>query len=125
MLARGVLVAYVVPAGHFTADDLRGHLERMLPCNLIPATFVAVSHLTADFAPEQVASGVAAYNSLEAAGDAVARVVASGLLPGAMEIMDRLARYRYAPLANDLTEPYGFCLATRVRFGGARDLRIV
>jgi glycolate oxidase len=34
---------------------------------------------------------LAAYDSLEAAGDAVSRVVASGLLPGAMEIMDRLA----------------------------------
>ncbi|MCL6569340.1 MAG: FAD-binding oxidoreductase, partial [Meiothermus silvanus] len=34
---------------------------------------------------------LAAYDSLEKAGDAVAAVVASGLLPGAMEIMDQLA----------------------------------
>jgi glycolate oxidase len=34
---------------------------------------------------------LAAYRSLQAAGDAVAQVVASGLLPGALEIMDRLA----------------------------------
>ncbi|MEM7385474.1 MAG: FAD-linked oxidase C-terminal domain-containing protein [Verrucomicrobiota bacterium] len=34
---------------------------------------------------------LASYDSLERAGDAVAEVVASGLLPGAMEIMDRLA----------------------------------
>jgi glycolate oxidase len=34
---------------------------------------------------------LAAYASLGAAGDAVSRVVASGLLPGAMEIMDNLA----------------------------------
>ena len=34
---------------------------------------------------------LAAYDSLEKAGDAVSGVVASGLLPGAMEIMDRLA----------------------------------
>jgi glycolate oxidase len=34
---------------------------------------------------------LAAYTSLQAAGDAVAQVVASGLLPGAMEIMDNLA----------------------------------
>ncbi len=34
---------------------------------------------------------LAAYDSLEKAGDAVAQVVASGLLPGAMEIMDALA----------------------------------
>ena len=33
----------------------------------------------------------AAYDSLEKAGDAVALIVASGLLPGALEIMDRLA----------------------------------
>jgi len=34
---------------------------------------------------------LAGYRSLEAAGDAVSAVVSSGLLPGAMEIMDRLA----------------------------------
>jgi glycolate oxidase len=34
---------------------------------------------------------LAAYGSLEAAGKAVGRVIASGLLPAAMEIMDRLA----------------------------------
>jgi len=34
---------------------------------------------------------LAAYHSLEAAGDVVAQVVASGLLPGAIEIMDNLA----------------------------------
>jgi glycolate oxidase len=34
---------------------------------------------------------LAAYRSLEAAGDAVSRVVSSGLLPGAMEIMDSLS----------------------------------
>ena len=33
----------------------------------------------------------AAYHSLEEAGNAVAMIVAAGLLPGAMEIMDRLA----------------------------------
>ena len=41
--------------------------------------------------PERYETVLAAYHSLEAAGDAVASVVASGLLPGAMEIMDRLA----------------------------------
>jgi glycolate oxidase len=41
--------------------------------------------------PEKFETVLAAYPSLEAAGDAVAQVVASGLLPGAMEIMDRLA----------------------------------
>jgi glycolate oxidase len=41
--------------------------------------------------PERYRTVMAAYHSLEQAGDAVSRVVAAGLLPGAMEIMDRLA----------------------------------
>ncbi|MCC6192310.1 MAG: FAD-binding protein [Anaerolineales bacterium] len=41
--------------------------------------------------PEKFETVLAAYHSLAAAGEAVAQVVASGLLPGAMEIMDRLA----------------------------------
>jgi len=41
--------------------------------------------------PEMYRTVLASYSSLGAAGDAVASVVASGLLPGAMEIMDRLA----------------------------------
>ncbi len=41
--------------------------------------------------PESYRTVLASYSSLGAAGDAVADVVASGLLPGAMEIMDRLA----------------------------------
>ncbi len=41
--------------------------------------------------PERFRTVLAAYHSLELAGEAVASVVASGLLPGAMEIMDRLA----------------------------------
>src|SRR4051794_38883442 len=41
--------------------------------------------------PERYRTVLASYNSLQAAGDAVTAVVASGLLPGAMEIMDRLA----------------------------------
>jgi len=41
--------------------------------------------------PEVYRTLLAAYQSLEAAGDAVAQVVAAGVLPGAIEIMDRLA----------------------------------
>lgn len=41
--------------------------------------------------PERYRTVMAAYNDLGKAGDAVAQVVASGLLPGAMEIMDKLA----------------------------------
>jgi len=41
--------------------------------------------------PELYCTVLAAYDDLGRAGDAVSMVVASGLLPGAMEIMDRLA----------------------------------
>ncbi len=41
--------------------------------------------------PERYRTILAAYDSLSKAGDAVTAVVASGLLPGAIEIMDRLA----------------------------------
>lgn len=41
--------------------------------------------------PETYYTLQAAYDSLAKAGDAVSLIVASGLLPGAMEIMDRLA----------------------------------
>lgn len=41
--------------------------------------------------PEVYHTVQAAYDSLEKAGDAVSLVVASGLLPGAMEIMDRIS----------------------------------
>ena len=41
--------------------------------------------------PECYRTILASYNSLSAAGQAVSDVVASGLLPGALEIMDRLA----------------------------------
>jgi glycolate oxidase len=41
--------------------------------------------------PEKYQTVLAAYHSLELAGNAVASVVASGLLPGAIEMMDRLA----------------------------------
>lgn len=41
--------------------------------------------------PEKYHTVLAAYDSLEKAGQAVAAVVASGLLPGAMEIMDSLS----------------------------------
>jgi glycolate oxidase len=41
--------------------------------------------------PEAYRTLLAAYPSLQAAGDTVSQIVSSGLLPGAMEIMDRLA----------------------------------
>ena len=41
--------------------------------------------------PEAYRTILAAYHSLEAAGNAVAMVISAGLLPGALEIMDNLA----------------------------------
>jgi glycolate oxidase len=41
--------------------------------------------------PQVYRTVLAAYASLQSAGDTVSRVIRSGLLPGAMEIMDRLA----------------------------------
>ncbi len=41
--------------------------------------------------PETYKTILAAYDSLEQAGNAVSQVIAAGLLPGAIEIMDRLA----------------------------------
>ena len=40
--------------------------------------------------PEAVVTQLAAFTSLDAAGDAVSRIVAAGILPSAMEIMDRV-----------------------------------
>ena len=39
--------------------------------------------------PETVVTQLAAFRTVDAAGDAVSRIVAAGILPGAMEIMDR------------------------------------
>jgi glycolate dehydrogenase FAD-linked subunit len=51
--------------------------------------------------PEVVVTQLAAFSSVEAAGDAVSRVVAAGIVPAAMEIMDSItleaAEAAYAP----------------------------
>ena len=53
---------------HFIdADDSQG-IVATLTAGLAPGSFLAISHLTADFAPGAVASGVAAYNTLVPAG---------------------------------------------------------
>jgi hypothetical protein len=54
---------------HFIDDtDDPAAIVTALASVLAPGSFVAISHLTADFAPEQVTSGVAAYNKLVPAG---------------------------------------------------------
>jgi hypothetical protein len=49
------------------SDDPAG-IVAALTAPLAPGSFVVISHLTADFAPDQVACGVAAYNALIPAG---------------------------------------------------------
>jgi S-adenosyl methyltransferase len=54
---------------HFIPDaDAPAGLVAALAGALAPGSFVAISHLTSDFAPEQVTAGVAAYNALVPAG---------------------------------------------------------
>jgi hypothetical protein len=57
-LSAGRRTPHLIP----DADDPAGIVARVVG-RLAPGSFVAVSHLTADFAPEQVAAAVAAYNS--------------------------------------------------------------
>jgi hypothetical protein len=49
------------------ADDPAG-VVASLSAGLASGSFIAISHLTADFAPEAVTAGVAAYNALVPAG---------------------------------------------------------
>jgi hypothetical protein len=46
------------------ADDPAGVVAALAAALAPPGSYVAISHLTADFAPEQVGAGVAAYNNL-------------------------------------------------------------
>jgi hypothetical protein len=62
----GLLLVAVL---HFVpdTDDPAGIVAALLN-GLAPGSFVAISHLTADFAPDQVLPGVAAYNSMVPVG---------------------------------------------------------
>jgi hypothetical protein len=54
---------------HFAADaDDPAGLVARLAARLAPGSFIALSHLTADFAPDAVTAGVTAYNRLVPAG---------------------------------------------------------
>jgi len=71
--------------------------------------------------PESYYTVLAGYASIEAAGDAVSRIIAAGLLPGAMEIMDALALQ--AAVAAVKTEyPEGAEAVLIVELEGPRDL---
>lgn len=69
--------------------------------------------------PEAYQTLLAGYDSLHAAGDAVSQIVASGLLPGAMEIMDRLA-IDAAEAAVDAGYPPGAAAILLVELEGDR-----
>jgi SAM-dependent methyltransferase len=69
---------------HFLSDaDDPARVVAALAAGLAPGSFIALSHLTADFAPEAVGAGVAAYNRLVPAGiTARSHAQVSGLLTG-------------------------------------------
>jgi SAM-dependent methyltransferase len=59
----------LVAVAHFLDDaDDPARVVATLASLLAPGSCVAISHLTSDFAPEQVGAGVAAYNALVPAG---------------------------------------------------------
>jgi glycolate oxidase len=70
--------------------------------------------------PERFRTVLAAYDSLQKAGDAVASVVVSGLLPGAMEIMDRLA-IKAAETAVPANYPQGAAAVLIVELDGEAE----
>ncbi|MEW5871160.1 MAG: FAD-linked oxidase C-terminal domain-containing protein [Chloroflexota bacterium] len=70
--------------------------------------------------PEAYRTVLAAYDSLEKAGQAVSQVVASGLLPGAIEIMDRLA-IQAAEAAVQANYPPGAAAVLIVELEGDRQ----
>ena len=70
--------------------------------------------------PEAYQTLLAGYRSLQAAGDAVSQIIASGLLPGAMEIMDRLA-IDAAEAAVDAGYPRGAAAILLVELEGDAD----
>ncbi|MFM8497984.1 MAG: FAD-linked oxidase C-terminal domain-containing protein [Planctomycetia bacterium] len=71
--------------------------------------------------PEAYATVLAGYATLEAAGDAVAAVIAGGLLPGAIEVMDSLA-IEAARAAVDADYPPGCAAVLIVELEGPREV---
>ena len=66
--AQPVAVLLVAVLHFLTQQDHPQNVVASLAGALAPGSFVAISHLTADFAPEAVAAGVSAYNALVPAG---------------------------------------------------------
>ena len=70
--------------------------------------------------PEIFKTVLASYSSLEGAGNAVSQVVASGLLPGAMEMMDELA-IRAAEAAVQANYPPGAAALLIIEIDGEKN----
>lgn len=70
--------------------------------------------------PELYRTVLAAYNSLEIAGNAVSQIIAAGLLPGALEMMDRLA-IQAAEAAVQANYPPGAAAVLIVELEGDRQ----
>jgi glycolate oxidase len=70
--------------------------------------------------PEIFHTVLAAYDSVEQAGDAVGDIIASGLLPGALEIMDRTAM-QAAEAATGIEYPQGSAAALIVELEGTAE----
>ena len=66
--AQPVAVLLVAVLHFLTQQDDPQNVVASLAGALAPGSFVAISHLTADFAPDAVTAGVAAYNALVPAG---------------------------------------------------------
>ncbi len=59
----------LVAVSHFLSDADEPHaIVAALAAALAPRSCIAISHLTSDFAPDEVGAGVAAYNNLVPAG---------------------------------------------------------
>jgi hypothetical protein len=67
-VTRPVAVLLLAVAHFLTDADNPAGIVAALAGGLGAGSFIAISHLTADFAPDAVASGVAAYNALVPAG---------------------------------------------------------
>src|SRR4029079_19799700 len=71
--------------------------------------------------PQTYYTALAGYSTLEQAGDAVSAIVASGLLPGAIEIMDALA-LEAAKAAVQAEYPPGCAAVLIVELEGPREI---
>ncbi|MCA9104221.1 MAG: FAD-linked oxidase C-terminal domain-containing protein [Pirellulaceae bacterium] len=116
----------VLPDG--TVDELGGESSEQVGPDWVgmyvgsEGLFGVVTQITVRLLPKPEAfhTVLAGYSTLEAAGDAVTRIVGSGLLPGALEIMDRLSM-QAASAAVGAKYPTGCEAVLIVELDGAKD----